>query len=96
MKTKKVEKLSDNNFSREEFPAEWVVEEVKSLRPYNAGNGFVYKEALQYLARTIEQDNPVYSLVLGLASFATSNRLSPLQCKKADEIIAYYEKKGVL
>lgn len=82
---------------KDKYPKEVVQKRIKSFKPIrNEEGSMLYKDALQYLVRVIEQDNPVYPLILGLASFATANKLSTKQAEKADEIIAYYENEGVL
>ena len=73
----------------------WETKKTLSCRPIFTQNP-TYKECLQYLVRVIEQDSPHFPLVLNLASFATSNELSDKQKIKADEIISYYQRKGVL
>lgn len=79
------------------YPLIKVIKRVTSYKPIRNENGAMkYKDALQYLVRVIDQDEPSFPLILGLASFATQNKLSTKQAEKADEIIAYYEKKGVL
>lgn len=81
--------------NKEQYPKEWITKEIKSLRPTRNKNGAIlYKDALQYIVRVMEQDSPMFSLVLGLASFATSNKLSFKQKEKADEIINFYEDRG--
>lgn len=81
----------------EKYPKERVIKRVTSFKPIRNSEGSMrYKDALQYLVRVIEQDEPAFPLILGLASFATQNKLSDKQAEKADEIIAYYENKGVL
>lgn len=77
------------------YKIEWVKEEVISAKPIDIGHGLPYKETLQYLVRTMGQRNPLFKLVLSLASYATANHLSPLQQEKADEIINYFRSKGV-
>lgn len=80
---------------KELYPKEWVVDEVQSLKPKRNENGcWLYKDVLQYMVRVMEQDSPLFSLVLGLASFATANKLTDRQREKADEIIKYYEERG--
>ena len=88
----KAETIAEEN----PYPVEWVKKEVSSLKPINAGCGFRYKEALQYLVRVIDQDAPHFDLLLGLASFATANGLSPRQKEQADKILEYYQNRGVL
>lgn len=95
MKEKKKNKKEIEPRSEKYFPTVWVEEQVRSLKPTGKGK-MLYKDALQYLVRTMEHDSPLFEFVLGLASFATANKLSPLQMEKADEIIRYYIKKGVL
>jgi len=81
----------------EKFPREKVIKRVASYKPIRNENGAIrYVDALQYLVRVIEQDNPAFQLILGLASFATNNHLSEKQREKADEIISYYNRMGVL
>ena len=82
---------------KDNYPKEIVQKRTKSFKPKrNSAGAMLYKDALQYLVRVIDQDNPVFDLVLGLASFATANKLSQKQQEKADEIITYYENEGVL
>lgn len=82
---------------KENYPKERVTKRVTSFKPIRNEKGVIlYKDALQYLVRVIEQDEPAFSLILGLASFATQNKLSQKQAEKADEIINFYENKGVL
>lgn len=82
---------------KEEYPKVPFTKRVTSFRPIRNKDGVIlYKDALQYLVRVIEQDAPDFPLILGLASFSTQNKLSDKQAAKASEIIKYYEKKGVL
>ena len=75
----------------------WVSHKSKSLKPSRGIKGEIsYKYALQYLLRVIEQDVPVYDLLLNLASFATANKLNDKQKVLADKIISYYETRGIL
>ena len=71
-----------------------VTKRVKSKKP--VPGRYVYKIALQYLVRVIDQDTPDYDFILSLASFATERELTEKQREKADEIIRYYIKKGIL
>lgn len=81
----------------EEYPFEWVLKRVKSKKPQRNKNGSMrYKDALQFLTRVMEQDNPLFEYTLTLASFATQNRLSEKQAIEADKIIYFFRKKGVL
>lgn len=81
----------------EKYPYEIVIKRTKSKKPIrNEQGALLYKDALKYLLRVIDQDEPSYDLILGLASFATANKLSEKQALKADEIIYYFERKGVL
>lgn len=73
-----------------------VEEKVIQKKPTTTNKTIDVKLALQYLSRVIDQDDPVYVLVLGLASFATANKLSEKQFSKATKIISFYIKKGVL
>lgn len=82
---------------KEKYPFDWVLKRIKSKKPQRNENGsMLYKDALQYLARVMEQDNPLFEYTLTLASFATQNKLSEKQAKEADKIIGYFEKLGVL
>ena len=82
---------------KELYPKERVIKRITSFKPIRNERGTVlYKDALQYLVRVIDQDEPSFPLILGLASFSTQNKLSQKQAEKADEIIAFYENKGVL
>lgn len=67
---------------------------VKTYKPIRNEAGVItYKDALQYLARTIPQEHPSYSTILSLASYATSNDgLSVKQRELADKFIKWYEK----
>lgn len=83
--------------SKEEKTFEWVENTTLSKKPIPDKNGKItYRETLTYLVRVIEQDAPYFDLVLGLASFATNNCLSERQAEKANEIIRYFHKKGVI
>lgn len=81
----------------EKYPKERVIKRVTSFKPIrNKEGSMLYKDALQYLVRVIDQDEPAFGLILGLASFATQNKLSDKQAEKASDIIKFYENKGVL
>lgn len=81
----------------EEYPLEWVLKRVKSKKPkVNKKGSMRYKDALQFLTRVIEQDNPLFEYTLTLASFATQNKLSDKQAIEANKIINFFRKKGVL
>lgn len=81
----------------EEYPLKRVIKRVECFKPIRNDKGaFRYKDALQYLARVLPQNDPSYGFILGLASFATANQLSNKQREKADEFIEFYESKGVL
>lgn len=83
--------------TQDDYPTELVVKKTKSIKPIRNKDGAIqYKEALQYLARVIPQDEPCYDFLFNLASFATSNKLSPAQAFEADKFINFYEKKGIL
>ena len=93
--TKKEEKKTGNREPKHIL--EWVENKTYSLKPKRDMEGRIYyTDALKYLLRVIEQNSPHFDLVLGLASFAVANHLSDKQAKKANEIINYYEEKGVL
>jgi len=53
-------------------------------------------EILIYLVKVIDPDAPDFDLILGLASFATANKLTNKQMIKAIKIFKYYLKVGVL
>lgn len=81
----------------EKYPKTKVTKRVTSFKPIKNDEGrMLFKDALQYLVRVIDQEEPAFDLILGLASFATQNKLSEKQAGKANEIIRYYENKGVL
>lgn len=75
-----------------------VTKKVKSKKPVRNEQGYMsYKDAFQYLARILDQDEPCYSFILGLANYATQyDCLTKKQAKKADEIIYYFEERGIL
>lgn len=76
---------------------EWVENKTLSLKPKKDKDGsYYYRDGLKYLLRVIEQNSPHYDLVLGLAYYACQNRLSRKQADKAEEILSYYEKKGII
>lgn len=73
-----------------------VTKRIKVLKPVRKYGVMYYKDALQYLVKVIDQRAPEFNLILGLASFATANKLSDKQSERADEIISYYESQGIL
>lgn len=83
--------------TEEKYPLITVEKRVKSKKPLRNEEGvLLYSDALKYILRVIPQDTPSYDFILTLASFAVCGRLSEKQAKKADEIIYFYEKEGVL
>lgn len=55
-----------------------------------------YADCLIYLVKVLDQMDPKYNFVLGLAGYSVSKGLSKNQSSCADEIINYYIEKGVL
>lgn len=80
-----------------EYPYKLVKKLVKLKKPIRNESGEMqYSDALKYLVVVLPQDTPSYDFILTLASFAVCGRLSEKQMKKADEIIWFYEREGVL
>ena len=62
----------------------------------NTGDYYYYSDVLKYLLKVIEQDDPVFDLIIGLTSFALRGNLSKKQLDKIEKIISFYKNKGVL
>lgn len=80
-----------------DFQYKLVKKLVKLKKPIRNKNGEMkFSDALKYLVVVLPQDDPSYDFILTLASFAVCDRLSEKQAKKANKIIWFYEKEGVL
>ena len=72
--------------------------ETIAIKPLinTTGDYYYYSDVLKYLLKVIEQDDPVFELLIGLTSFALRGNLSEKQLSKIKEIISFYKNKGVL
>ena len=80
----------------DEMNYELVTKRVATLKPIRTNGSIRYSMALFYLTRVLPYNEPSLAIILNLASFAMSNRLSEKQAKLADKFISYWEEKGVL
>lgn len=60
------------------------------------GDYYYYSDVLKYLLKVVDQDDPVFELIIGLTSFALRGNLSDKQLTKIKEIVSFYKNKGVL
>lgn len=72
----------------------WITRKINIKLP--SSEKPTYSDCLIYLVKVLDQMDPRYEYVLGLAGYAISKGLSKKQSECADEIINHYIEKGIL